>query len=48
VLLTRGDVGVLTEQWPRIAERWPEHTNEQAVLHLRVQLRDAFDRRGDQ
>ena len=48
VLLTRGDVGVLTEHWPRIADRWPEHTNEQAVLHLRVQLRDAFDRRGDQ
>ncbi|AHH93494.1 hypothetical protein GCM10010174_31610 [Kutzneria viridogrisea] len=43
VLLTRGDVGVLDEHWPRIAQRWPEHTNEQAVLRLRVELRDAFE-----
>lgn len=42
VLLTRGDVGVLAEQWPRMAQRWPEHTNEHAVLRLRVELRDAF------
>ncbi|WP_433267108.1 DUF5691 domain-containing protein [Actinosynnema sp. CS-041913] len=42
VLLARGDAEVLGAQRDRITERWPEHTTDLDVLHLRMRLREAF------
>ncbi|MCK2236351.1 MULTISPECIES: DUF5691 domain-containing protein [unclassified Crossiella] len=47
LLMRRGDLGVLTELWPRISQRWPEHGAEHSVLELRTELFRALDDRKD-
>ncbi len=38
VLIRRGSVDLLTQYWPHLAERWPEHGRDEYVLTLRRTL----------
>ncbi|MCE7004941.1 DUF5691 domain-containing protein [Kibdelosporangium philippinense] len=43
-LLRRGDLRVLHNHWPRIANRWPVHGAEELVLRLRTELHVEIER----